>query len=432
MIINSVKRIISGKEAQNAIWLIGGKVAQMILSFVVTILTARYLGPSNYGLIDYASTYMSFFTAISNLGLNFIIVKEFIDNPKDQGKAIGTTIGLRFLSSTLSMLTIILIVSLVDRGETQTIVVAALCSLSLVFQIFDVFSYWFQAQYKSKIIAIVSFCGYLAVSLYKITLLLTGKSVEWFASATAVDYLVISVLYYICYKKHRGPKIQFSRDKASLLLRQSYHFILSGAMVVVYSQIDKIMLKHMLDTSEVGYYSAASQISMCWVFVLQAIVDAMYPTIMRLAKADKIAFNRKNKQLYAIVFYSASAMALLFTIFGDVVVKVLYGEAYWSAVGSLRIIVWYIAFSYLGVARNAWLVSEGKQKYLKYVYAGAVVINIFLNALFIPIMKAEGAALASLITKLFTSIGLSLMIKELRPNALLMLDAIRLKDVFHK
>ena len=201
---------------------------------------------------------------------------------------------------------------------------------------------------------------------------------------------------------------------------------------MVYSQIDKIMLKHMLDTSEVGYYSAASQISMCWVFVLQAIVDAMYPTIMRLAKADKIAFNRKNKQLYAIVFYSASAMALLFTIFGDVVVKVLYGEAYWSAVGSLRIIVWYIAFSYLGVARNAWLVSEGKQKYLKYVYAGAVVINIFLNALFIPIMKAEGAALASLITKLFTSIGLSLMIKELRPNALLMLDAIRLKDVFHK
>jgi Na+-driven multidrug efflux pump len=98
----------------------------------------------------------------------------------------------------------------------------------------------------------------------------------------------------------------------------------------------------------------------------------------------------------------------------------------------LKIITWYTAFSYLGVARNAWIVSEGRQRYLKYMYLGAAIINVALNCLFIPIMGAAGAAVASLITQVFTSIILPLFFKEMRPNARLILEAILLKDVFKK
>ena len=45
---------------------------------------------------------------------------------------------------------------------------------------------------------------------------------------------------------------------------------------------------------------------------------------------------------------------------------------------------------------------------------------------------APGAALASLITQIFTSIILPYCIKDLRPNAKLMIEAIILKDVFFK
>lgn len=86
--------------------------------------------------------------------------------------------------------------------------------------------------------------------------------------------------------------------------------------------------------------------------------------------------------------------------------------------------------NYLGVARNAWIVSKGKQKYLKYMYLGAAILNVPLNALLIPMWGASGAAFASLITQIFTSIILPLFFKEMRPNAKLMLDAILLKGVF--
>ena len=66
---------------KNAGWMIAGKIVQMLIGFVVGLLTARYLGPGNYGLINYAGAYTTFFAAICTLGINSVIVKEFVDAP---------------------------------------------------------------------------------------------------------------------------------------------------------------------------------------------------------------------------------------------------------------------------------------------------------------------------------------------------------------
>lgn len=418
------------KEVENASWLIGGKVFQMLISLFVGILTARYLGPGNYGLINYASSYILLFTALCTLGINSVIIKDFVDNPCEQGKALGTTIILRLISSILSVLIILGIVSVVDYKESETIIVVFLCSTTLIFHAFDTINYWFQSKYKSKVTAVVTFIAYTLVSIYKIILLLLGKNVYWFAFASSLEYIFIAIFLLIAYKKYGGPSFLISWDKGKKLLGNSYHYILSGMMVAIYGHIDRLMLKQMLDETAVGYYSVATAICSMWVFVLTAIIDSLYPTIIQLhSEKNCKAYDRKNKQLYAIVFYVSMIVSLVFTIFGGVFVKILYGNAYLSAITPLKIVTWYTAFSYLGVARNAWIVCENKQKYLKYIYVCAAVLNIILNFVFIPLWGTSGAALASLITQIFTSILLPYMIKELRPNAKLMIDAILLKDI---
>lgn len=90
------------KVVKNAGWIIGGKVSNKLLAFVVGIFAARYLGPSNYGLINYAAAYAAFFASLCTLGINSVIVKNFVDHPDQQGETIGTTLLLRAISSLLS------------------------------------------------------------------------------------------------------------------------------------------------------------------------------------------------------------------------------------------------------------------------------------------------------------------------------------------
>ena len=81
----------------------------------------------------------------------------------------------------------------------------------------------------------------------------------------------------------------------------------------------------------------------------------------------------------------------------------------------------------MGVARNAWIVCNNMQKYLKYMYLTAVIVNIALNYILIPQLGAYGAALASLITQICTSIIIPVFIPDMRPNVILIGQAFLLK-----
>lgn len=424
-----IKRFFGNKTAKNAGWIIGGKIAQMLVNLLVGLLTARYLGPSNYGLINYAAAYTAFFAAFCTLGINSVLVKEFIDYPGEEGKIIGTALGVRAISSFLSALVIVCIVSIADAGDRTTIAVVALSSIGMIFHVFEVINPWFQSRLQSKVTAVVSLIAYAATAVYKVVLLVLGKDVTWFAFATSVDYICVGLLLMVAYKKHNGGRLTFSAEYGRDILRRSCHFILPALMVSIYGQTDKIMLKHMFGDAEIGFYSTAVSLSSVWCFVLAAIIDSIYPSIMQANRVDEQLFIKRNKQLYAIVFYISVFVSLCFVIFGKLAVLIMYGEAYLPAVAPLKIITWYTAFSYLGVARNAWIVSKNRQKHLIFVYAAAALSNVLLNLMFIPVWGASGAAAASLAAQIVTTMVAPFFIKDLRENSKMMVDAILLRGI---
>ncbi len=421
--------ILKHRSVKNAGWLIFGKIIQMLISLGVGLLTARYLGPSNYGLINYAASYTAFFIPVCSLGINSILVKEFIDSPSEEGTILGSTLTMRIIMGVLSSGVIFAVVGFLESDEPVTVAVTFICSLNLIFNAFEIFNYWFQSKLRSKVTAFVSLVAYIFMALYRVILLLRQKNVVWFAFATSLDSICIGILLLIWYKKSKGKRLSFSRTTCKRLLKRGVHFILPGMMVSIYSYADKIMLKHMLSETDVGYYSTAVTICGMWSFVLAAIVDSMYPLIMEAHKTSKELFEKRNKQLYAIVFYISVSVSLIFCIFGGLIVRILYGAEYMPSVEPLRIVTWYTAFSYLGVARNAWIVCENKQKYLKYIYISSALANVCLNYIFIPIWGASGAAAASLITQIITTMVAPFFIKEIRKNSFLMLEGIFLKKI---
>ena len=421
--------MIQNREIKNAGWLIAGQTAQIVISFIVNILTARYLGPSDYGIINYAGAYVAFFSSVAGLGVNSVILKSFSDYPDEQGVTLGSALLMRFIASCLSALSMISIVWVVDKGEYTTIVVAILCSSQLVFRSFDSINYWFQYQYRSKITAIIGLIAYIIVSIYKVILLIIEKDVRWFAFATSLDFFVVSLLLFVFYKKNNGQKLKFSKQRAKNILTNSYHYIISGMMITLYSHTATFFLKQICNSEEVGYYTLANTIANMWTFVLTAIIDSMYPTIVTLHKEDLEEFKKKNRQLYCIVFYVSVVVSLGFLMLGKTFVLLLYGEQFIGAVRPLIILSFSIAFSYLGVSRNSWVLCMKKQRYLKWMYFIAAIINISLNILLIPVHGCFGAAISALITQICTSLVIPFFFKEMRPNVRLIFEAIQFKEI---
>ena len=68
----------------------------------------------------------------------------------------------------------------------------------------------------------------------------------------------------------------------------------------------------------------------------------------------------------------------------------------------------------IGTARVVWLVNEGIGGYEKYFTIMGSIVNIILNALFIPIWGITGAAVTTLISQIFVAIIAPLFFKNTR------------------
>lgn len=428
-IIQKLKGLKKRKVAKNAMWMIAERIIQMIISLFVGVISARYLGPENYGTLNYGLALVTLFSSIAKLGLESIIVKEYINNRDKNGLLLGSAFTLRMISGVLSIITIMLYVSITSPNDKVILITTLLQSLILIFEVFDLIDFWFQSQLKSKYVAIAKTIAYIVMSAYKIILLVLGKSVEWFAFATSLEYIVILIILLIMYFKNGGQKFKVSLRIGINLLKQSYHFIVSGLLVTIYTQMDKIMIAHYIDQTQVGLYSAATAISTMWGFIPNAIINSMRPTIYEAKEKSEQIYIKRLKQLYTIVFWCGVFFALGITIFSKFIVGILYGQDYIGATIPLIILSWSTVFAYLGSARGVWVVCENKNKYTKkYVFWGAVV-NLVFNAILIPTIGINGAAIATLIAQIIVAMVAPGFYKDTKISVNHMLSAIFFKGV---
>lgn len=414
---------------ENTGWLLFEQIFRMGLSLIITSLMARYLGTEDFGSINYSLAFILIFTSLSNLGIDNIIVNEIIKNRKATGKIVGTTIFLRFLFSLLSIFLLFFLINNMDAHSGTVRIITLIQSISLVFIVFNSIEYWFQSNLQSKYIVISNSVAFTLISSWRLFAIFTGKSVYYFALATVIEALVISVFMIFFYVKFNGPKLQVSFKTAKHLLSKSYHFFVAGLLIMVYTQIDKIMLGQMTNVGTVGIYSAAMTISNLWVFIPFAIIESARPIIMASKSESETSYIRKYKQLYCSIIWISIGASIVISLLSKPIILVIYGEQFINSVYVLMILIWSRIFSLIGSTRAIWLTVENLGKFQVIFVGIGALLNVGFNLLLIPQYGAIGAAIATLITEIISTFFAVLLFKETRPLFKLIIEAFLFKGL---
>ena len=79
----------------NMSWLMFSQIITSVCAFVWTILTARYLGVSDYGLLGTATSFATIFGVCADLGVTTYIVRSISTDFDSEKKYMGNAIGIK-------------------------------------------------------------------------------------------------------------------------------------------------------------------------------------------------------------------------------------------------------------------------------------------------------------------------------------------------
>ena len=172
-------------------------------------------------------------------------------------------------------------------------------SISLLCSALEMMQYWFQYKLLSRYSSLVMLAAYVLVSAYRVFLLITGKSVYWFALTNALDYGLIGISLIVLFGRS-GGRLRVSASVGKRMFRGSRQYILASLMVVVFQSTDHVMLTAMVGTTENGYYSAAVTCATVVQFVYMAIVDSYRPLILSRKKEHHPEYETDISRLYTL------------------------------------------------------------------------------------------------------------------------------------
>lgn len=391
-----------GKIIANTGWLFVDKFLSLVAGFLVGAWVARYLGPAQYGFLNYALAFEALFVPIAGLGLANIVVREIVRVPDDKDTILGTAFVLQFAASFVAFTLIIGAAYLLRPDDALMRWLIAIVAGQLVFRAFsNTVDYWFHSQIQSKYVVWSKNIALVLIALIKLALILVEAPLIAFAWVVLAQVIFLTAAVAIFYQIS-GQTVKVWRASvhyAKHLLRDSWPLILSGLAVVIYMRIGQLMIGDMMGNEDLGIYSAAARLSELWYFIPMAVATSVFPIIVRSRENQTEQTYRKRLQtFYDVMAGIAYVIVVPCALFASPLVTLLYGPEYAEAGPILTVHIWAFIFVSLGVARSQWLIVENMTRFSMFATVLGAIVSVGLNYLLIPIYAGLGAAWATLIS----------------------------------
>ncbi|WP_405303952.1 flippase [Methanobrevibacter sp.] len=392
---NKVKTIFA-----NMSWLMVSQILTSVLAFVWTILMARYLGPTNYGIFGSAVSLTSLFGVFASLGIFSYLVRAISTDFENEAKYVNNTLGLKIFLSFFYM-AIVFIVLIVLGWERYVVGISMLYAFEYLIKTFqDVMYASFQAHEEIKyqaitytIVTLLTFIFILFVIFTDLGLL--GITFAYiFANFIALCYAVFAM------RKHFvKPSFSFDFSFYKVLIKAGIPFALTGFFYTIYYSIDIVMITQFLSTYSTGLYNSAYKLISVLALFYTIYSAVIFPVMSKLFVDEKNLLNLSFVKSIKYLSFVTIPIAVFTVMYGYDIIGI-YGAEFIEAGGVMKILIWTVCFLFINGACSLILNASHQEYSVTKIYTIAAFFNVILNLFLIPTYDVYGAAIATVLSEI--------------------------------
>lgn len=409
-------------------WMMVSQIIASVCAFIWTIVTAWYLGPSDYGIFGAAVSFAALFGIIIDFGLPTYIVRAISTDFENEHKYMDNAISLKLFLSVLYILAVFS-ASIILGWESKLITISLLVAFENLIKSYHALLFAsFQAHEKMKYQAITNTVLNVLTLVFIIIVTFTDFALLGIAFAYIIANFIALVYELYALKKHTIlPKFSFDFDFYKVLLKAGLPFALTGLFYTIYYSIDLVMLNQFSTSYATGLYNSAYKLITVLTLFYTIYSSVVFPVMSKLFKEEKDLL--KFSFVKSIKYLSLVTIPIsVFTLFYGYDLIGIYGADYIEAGGVLKILIWTVCFLFINGACSLVLNASHKEYSVTRIYTIAAVFNICLNLVLIPNFSVYGASVATVLSEILILILELYMLRKINqlPDKRLIYDIIKI------
>ena len=376
-------------QKKAAIWYMVCNILQRGISFLIVPIYTRVLTTTEYGAYSVFHSWREILMIFATMNLYCgVFTKAMVDHTDDRDEY---TSCIQTLSILVTVVFSLLFCSIHNHwlsifgmdNITSTL-------LLLFFVTYPAFQFWSTRQnveYKYVKMVVVTLIVSVAIPAISLMLLfwtdLRERAVIW-------GFLIVQILVgtvFLILNLSRGH-LYYHKEYWLHAMRFNIPLIPHYLSLIVLGQADRIMIQHFCGDAKAGIYSLAHQISMTMHVITSAINSAFLPWTYANFRDGTMEQNRKTyNQLCMLV----GGLTFLIALVAPEAVRILGTTEYMSAIWTIPPIMISVYFTFVyGMFSNVEF-YYGSTHYVMIASVSGAILNIILNAVFIPMFGFTAA-----------------------------------------
>lgn len=388
---------MASKFIQDSVSVLGNRVFIIIIAFATSILLARYLGPEGKGLMTALLVYPTLLVSLAELGIRQSATYLIGRKEYSEQDIISQVLLFLVTSSIIMIFVVAYLFTVLDNPNfTFFMILMAIFYIPVKLTISYSQGIFLGRKEISKFNTTSRLQPMIDLALIVLFVVIFNLSIVGAVLATFAASLVVALYAFRELARISPIRLHFNWVISKKLISMGIVYAVALFVLNLNYKIDIVLLERLTIASEIGQYSVGVGIvELIW--LLPATLGIVIFSHSSSAK-DPVGFSKGMIQLFRVTFIFSMICGLLLFFVSEYIIPLAYGEAFAPSVEVLRILLPGIILMTAFKVLNMDLAGKGKPQVSLIAFMPAVIINIVLNILWIPLYGANGAALASTIS----------------------------------
>lgn len=375
-----------------------GKFISAGLSFISVALLTRYLGTTGYGNFTLIFSYLTFFSLISDFGLQLVTVKELAGAKEKIKDLYGTYLSIKVILGIIASALALIFTFFFPYSTELKLGICIGVIAVFISGLMGYFNSILQSRVRLDLITFFDVISRLFSVLAIVFFMMLHFNFYYIVSTVLIGNLISFTFAGFLLKDTFTKHIDFILAKRLILL--SLPVGITSVLSTLYFKVDIIILSIIKSSADVGIYSLAykilENILVFWGFYMAVT----YPLLANYKLHNHQRYLRllKNSVLLAVV--SSLPIVIISFILAPLAIFLFGGEAFNGSIQVLRILIFSLPFLFLNNTFYSFYVIEEFNIVIIFGMMLSLIANVVLNIIYIPKYGYIGASYITILSEL--------------------------------
>lgn len=323
---------------KNAVKLGGSLILTLVIGFGVRIALRRFLGPTVIGPVNFADAFTTTSFVFMGLGLDTYIRKVVPVELKAGNEFLGAFLVVRALMAFVTFFLMAAVLEAMGQPPEVRTLVWAYGGAQVFFSLNQTFTALLQSARTIDGLSVLNVVSKLLWAAgFVATMLFDWPLVGIPLSVMSAEALKAVVGFHLA-RKHLGLTLHVDWSKVLPVLRASFAFYVNAVALVVVNRFDINVLKVRANDTEIGLYSAASELAQMSFVMTPMVGGVVAPLFARTRAMGEDEYGRVLRRTLEMVLAVAFPASLAILVGADFWVRLFLGSQYTASAWALAIL----------------------------------------------------------------------------------------------